>query len=404
MSPLFGRALVAVLAAVGLIAVGCSADEYVAPPPAQGSEVADPGTAGDTLAGLQEAVGDGDQAAAGALGADDGASDLLASVAANARALGLTDLTFRYVTETGRTAAEDAWDGLVAVTWRIAGFDEASARVEVPVSFTDGGTAISAIGDPTARLPLWLAGPLTVVRAPGALVMASGDGVDLSSYRQRARTAIEEARDVLGGQQGVVVEVPGDSTALHRALDVDAGEYSAIAAVTAPVDGSRVEDSPVHVFVNRAVYDGLDEVAAQVVMTHEAAHAVTGAVLVRGVPLWLVEGFADYVALRDVTLPPTRTAGQISDQVRTSGVPTALPSDAEFNPTGRHLGAVYEAAWQVAVVLAARSGEPALVAFYRAVLNGKKLGPALREGFGWTPADLTAAWQQQLAALAGVSE
>ncbi|WP_182380379.1 hypothetical protein [Nocardioides sp. WS12] len=401
------RALPAVLLVVALATVGCSPDEYVAPPPAQGSEVADPATAANTLASLQDAVVAGDAAAAGDLATDD-ARPLLESLAANAQAIDLTDVTFRYVTETGRTSGTDGWDGLVAVTWRIEGFDEASARAEIPLSFADGGRQIAAIGDQSGRLPVWLTGPVTVERVPGGLVLVSdstsGAPADRTSYARWVRKAVAEARAVVGGRTGLVVEVPRDAAALHRALGADPGSYGSIAAVTAPVDGSRVTGSPIHVFVNPAVYDDLDPVAAQVVMTHEAVHALTGAVLARNVPLWLVEGFADYVALRDVGLPLSKTAGQIRAQVRKNGVPKALPEDAEFNPAGTHLGAVYEAAWQVTVTLAERRGERALVDFYRAMLAGKKIAPTLRAAFDWSVADLTTAWQAQLAALAGVPE
>lgn len=398
------KSLPAVLVTVALATFGCAPDEYVAPSPVQGSEVADPAAASATVAALQEAVASGDRAAAGALAADEDARDLLEALAANAAALDLTDVTFRYVTETGRTSGPDAWEGVVAVTWRIQDFDVASARIEIPMAFTDRGRGISRIGGGTERVPLWLTGAVQVQRVPGAIVFASGDSADLPSYARRVRRAASEAREVVGGTIGLVVEVPADSAALHRALGADQGAYDAIAAVTAPVDGSRVEGSPVHVFVNPAVYDDLDPVAAQVVMTHEAVHALTGAVLARNVPLWLIEGFADYVALRDVDLPLAKTAGQIRAQVRKNGVPSALPADSEFDPAGMHLGAVYEAAWQVTLTLADRRGEDALVAFYRAAVEGTELAPALQSGFDWSTADLTAAWQAQLAALAGVSQ
>ena len=69
----------------------------------------------------------------------------------------------------------------------------------------------------------------------------------------------------------------------------------------------------------------------QVVISHEATHLATDAPLTSGVPLWLLEGFADYVALHDVDLPITTTAGQIIQQVRTDGAPDHLPGPAEFD-------------------------------------------------------------------------
>ncbi len=396
------RVLAAALVVAALVVGGCSEDRYVAPPPTARTEVADSGVAGATVTALQAALGD--PSAAAALGADDTAGDLLADLARNVAALRLSDVTLRYVTETGRTSGDDAWEGLVAVTWRVAGFDRRSSRAEVPVSFTDGGRRIARVGGDSGRLPLWLSGPVVVRRSAEALVVIAGEGADADRYAQRAQRAVTAARDLLGGRERLVVEVPADAEQLRRALDVERGTYDAIAAVTAPVDGTRVAGSPVHVFVNRAVYDALDPVAAQVVMTHEAVHAVTGAVLTQGAPLWLVEGFADYVALREVDLPQTRTAAQVIKQVRRDGLPKRLPVDTDFDPSASHLGTVYEAAWLVTVTLAERRGAETLVAFYDRVLGGTAVATALRSSFGWSEADLLAAWRSRLAVLAGVSE
>lgn len=404
MSPRAGlRAQPVVLLAVALLAVGCSKDQYVAPPPATTSEVADPAAAADTLAALQAAVSAGDTSAAADLGTDTPARDLLTAVVGNAEALGLSDVTLRYVTETGRTSGADGWDGQVALTWRVDGHDVASARTELPVSFADHGASIAAIGGTGARLPLWLSGPLAVERDGDVLVAAAGDAAQARRYLEAARRAVAQVRAVVPGPGGLVVEVPADAEGLQRTLDTEPGQYAAIAAVTASVDGSQAAGSPVHVFLNRAVYDDLDPAAAQVVMTHEAVHALTHAVGARQAPLWLVEGFADYVALRDVDLPLTRTAGQVAAQVRKDGVPEALPLDGEFDPSTSHLGAVYEAAWLVCVTLAEHGGERALVDLYEQVRDGGDLATALREHVGWSEADLTAAWRDRLAALPGVA-
>ena len=85
-----------------------------------------------------------------------------------------------------------------------------------------------------------------------------------------------------------------------------------------------------HVFVNPDVFGRLRTAGAQVVMSHEAVHVATDAAR-STVPLWLLEGFADYVALRDVDLPISTTAGQIIRQVRRDGVPEALPGPVEFD-------------------------------------------------------------------------
>ncbi|WP_145724378.1 hypothetical protein [Nocardioides sp. J9] len=234
--------------------------------------------------------------------------------------------------------------------------------------------------------------------------MAAGEPEVADRYAERAARAVAATRPLLGRGDGLVVEVPEDGEQLHRVLGADRGAYDSIAAVTAPVDGTTAPRSPVHVFVNRAVLDGLDRVAAQVVMTHEAVHAVTGAVGARNAPLWLVEGFADHVALRDVDLPESRTAAQVIRQVKRDGLPDRLPADSDFSPGAGHLGTLYEGAWQVAETLADRGGDDALATLYREVLDGAGTADALRRGFGWSEDDLLAAWRSRLAALAGVPE
>lgn len=404
MSPRAGLCSFTTLLAVALGAGACSKDEYVAPPPATStSDVADPAAAAETLAALQDAIDGGDPSTAAGLGADASSRDLLSAIVANAEALGLGDVTLRYVTETGRTRGSDAWDAQVALTWRIDGHDPASARTELPVSFAAHGATIAAIGGPGARLPLWLSGPLDVERAGDVVVAVAGEASRAEDYLAAARRAVRQARAVVPGGKGLVVEVPADPESLQRTLDTAPGQYAAIAAVTAPVDGSRAAGSPVHVFLNRSVYDDLDPVAAQVVMTHEAVHALTEATSARQAPLWLVEGFADYVALRDVDLPLTRTAGQIATEVRKDGVPPTLPLDSEFDPSASHLGGVYEAAWLVCVTLAEHAGEQALVDLYAKVRDGADLATALREHAGWTEPELIAAWQDRLRSLPGVA-
>jgi hypothetical protein len=199
---------------------------------------------------------------------------------------------------------------------------------------------------------------------------------------------------------GLVVEVPPSEEGLDTVLAADPGTYQGIAAVTASVDGTVTPDAQVHVFVNPTVYDGLDPVGGQVVLSHEATHAATGAPLTTGVPMWLLEGFADFVALHDVELPVTTTAAQIIAQVERDGVPDGLPGQTEFDATDSHLGAAYESAWLACVVLAQSGGDDALVRLYEDVSAGRDPEARMRALFGFGEAGLTERWQQRLRDLA----
>ncbi|GAB3196846.1 hypothetical protein GCM10027062_07020 [Nocardioides hungaricus] len=388
------------LVAAGLVAWSLVDDDpYVAPAPtAPTSTEIPPALAAAALQDLEDAVGAGDQDAARALAptGDRAAADRLAGIVANAEAAGVADFTLRFVDAEGGSGAADA-------TWRFAGFDRAPAYAEVSVGLADEGdrVAITGFGGGDRVSPLWLSGPLEVRRTADALVLVDGTAEEADAYASRAAAAVPVVRAVLPGwRRGLVVEVPASVRALDRALDSDAGTYDQIAAVTTTADGQLGPDAPVHVFVNPDVYGGLKDTGAQVVMGHEATHVATGA-FTSEVPLWLLEGFADYVALRDVDLPVARSASQIIAEVRRDGPPEALPRGPEFGTRTADLGATYESAWLAARLLAEVGGQDGLVRLYRAVDGGAPLGRALESTLGLSMAAFTARWRGLLQDLAG---
>jgi hypothetical protein len=152
------------------------------------------------------------------------------------------------------------------------------------------------------------------------------------------------------------------------------------------------------VFVNPDVFDPLGVHGAQVVVTHETTHVATDAAT-SPAPTWLVEGFADYVALSSQRLPLTTTASRIGALVRRSGAPEHLPGAQQFAVGAPHLEARYESAWLACRLLARVGGQQALVAFYRDVDAGRPVAVALRAQFGFGPAGLTRRWRSVLSHL-----
>ena len=83
---------------------------------------------------------------------DDAAAAELATLRANIRTLGITDLALRYVDENGGSPTPDqqrafgdrAWVGDVQLTWRIRGYDVGAGRLEVGLTFleTDRGGGV----------------------------------------------------------------------------------------------------------------------------------------------------------------------------------------------------------------------------------------------------------------------
>ncbi len=401
-----GLSLSVVLVAGLLIWQALDDGPYVAsrPGPSATAARAQPSLATQTLNRLASAVTDGDESAARALApaGDSTSAAFLAALVENARALRVTDFGVRYLDEQGPLGADGTWQAAVAVTWQFAGFDQVPAQAEVGFGFAleDGRVALVSIGGGDLRAPVWLSGPVEVRRTPTTLVLVAGAARDADRYARRAAAAITVTTRVLRSwSPALVVEVPESAAALDRALDAGPGEYAQIAAVTTTVDGSLATEAPVHVFVNPDVFARLQPAGAQVVMSHEAVHVATDAAT-SATPLWLLEGFADYVALRDVDLPLSTTAGQIIKQVRREGAPSNLPGGAEFDTSTSHLGAAYEAAWLACRVLADAGGERALVRFYARVDDGMPVARALRTGFGLTERGFTRAWRERLSDLA----
>jgi hypothetical protein len=266
---------------------------------------------------------------------------------------------------------------------------------ELKVGFDADGAITGFSAAQGTRLPLWLSGPVEVRRTDSTLVVVQASADVADRYAELAATAVDEVRKVISWDDPrLVLEVP--AAGLESALGAQPGAYSAVAAVTATVDGSTKAGTPLHVWVNQGVIGDLDAPGAQVVITHEATHAATDAPTGTNRPMWLVEGFADYVALRDTTLPLSKTAGQILAQVREDGAPDHLPGKAEFNTRSEHFGAEYEAAWLACEVLAEAGGEQALVDLYEETGRGIALEKALQSGFGFGEDELTARWRAHL--------
>ena len=331
----------------------------------------------------------------------------------NVQDLGITDLSMRFVDEEvgavsaadRRTFGREAWVGNVALSWRIDRYDQGRSTMEVPLLFVDtprgaafGSTAGSGSGSGGAA-PLWLLAGLAVERSRRALV-AVADTRHLDRYTALAHGAVQDVRAVLPRwRERLVVEVPATGAQLERVLDAPPNTYDSIAAVTATIDGSRASSAPVHIVVNPGVFAGLGRRGAQIVMSHEATHVAVDAAT-STMPLWLLEGFADYVALARTELPVSVAAGQILAQVRREGPPRALPGRGDFDPANKLLGTSYEAAWLACRLLAEEYGERRLVSFYDAVDDGASMASAFAE-LGTTQADFTARWREYLRELAG---
>lgn len=368
---------------------------------------ASPAAAAAALTAFVNALDSRDPVALASLAPMDegGVAERLSGIGSNADLLDLRALSARYVDQVGTVAPDGTWTGIVEFTWQLGGMDPAPSTAEVAVAFApdDEGLGISAFGSGdhgSARVPLWLRGQLSVARADGVLVMVDGTRGEATSVAQRVTRGIEVVTRVLPGWRSpVVVEVPATASDLDETLGAAPGTYAAIAAVTTTAGSATSEGAPVHVFLNPDVTAGLRRAGAQVVMSHELVHVATDAARTP-METWLLEGFADYVALRDTNLPDRTTLGRAIELARRDGVPDALPSAGDFDTRARDLQARYEQAWLACRIVAERLGEQGLVMVYEAAAAGVPVSRAL--GRADLPvSELTQAWKRRLQQIAG---
>ena len=398
------------LCLVLLVLAGCGGTEIKPPKPPVDNTDSRAAAAATLLQELRHDLLDRDRRGALALAAPDRQSRAaVAAIYANARSLKLTDIGFRYVSEeegdldqqVTQTYGDRAWAADVTASWRIPGYDPGATHLGTRFTFvaTDHGVRLASAGGGGDRGALWLDGPLHIARSTDTMVLVAAGSSD--RYERMARQAVVDVRKVLRAWRGkLVIEVPGSESQLESVLGATAGEYSAIAAVTTSVDGTLAPGAPVHVFVNPKVFGGLGPRGSQVVLSHEATHVATGATFT-SMPTWLLEGFADFVALAHSDVPVRTAASQILLRVRDKGAPNHLPTPAELDPSAKSLGATYEEAWTVCRYLGKTYGERKMVAFYDAVDHGASTGQAFRRVLGTSQSAFVRGWRANLVSLAG---
>jgi hypothetical protein len=335
-------------------------------------------------------------------------------VASDVRALGIVDLRALVVPGSLRPAASAAgtsggratWSVDASVTWRPAALRgrPATSRLTYTLLRSDAGVRVADIAaSPGEPAPLWLADHLHVRARRGAFAVAPtpGDAHRLLHGLLRARRGVERFVRAGERQPTLAAVLPSDAAEFADVLGVPAGRYRGIAAATATLDGSDDPRAPVAVVLNPSVWPGLSRLGARVVLTHEATHALTGSVT-SSAPLWLTEGFADYIAFGSAHVPAGRAVAAAVRRLRPAGIPRRLPADGAFGPARPDLESTYELARLAVRVIARRHGAARLDRFYSdAVADPQHLAAAWRSDLGASQAGLTRQWRRVLVRLAG---
>ena len=308
----------------------------------------------------------------------------------------------------GATAVAEA-----EVRYRIADYDAApvTALRTLELAERDGRWYVTAdrAGAGTPQ-QLWQQGDVDVVRGSRSIVLGVGqDEERLRELAAAADKAVPAVSDAWPSKWPgrVVVVVPDSMEGMGRLLGAPGAGYRGIAAVTTG-ETSREAAAPAdRVVVNPEAYGLLGDFGQGVVLTHEATHVATRAHTSAATPMWLSEGFADWVAYRGTGRTAAEAAPEMQEAVRAGDVPAGLPGDRDFTFGGDPgtVARAYEGGKLACEVIAERWGEEKLTAFYRTVGEGRHrdgaVERALSEELGITSAGFTAMWRDHLTAVLG---
>ena len=305
---------------------------------------------------------------------------------------------------TGDTATADA-----ELRYRVAGYDRAPVTAGRTLRLSRGADGKWSVDtDRPAKKSaqqLWDQGAVHLVRGRYSLVLGVGQsGRTMRDFADLADRAVPAVSDAWGTRwsRRVVVLVPRSLEGMAGLLGSPASSYRGIAAVTTGETGARDRASADRIIVNPDAFALLGGLGEQVVVTHETTHVATRARTTAATPLWLSEGYADWVGYRATGRTPAEAAPELSRAVAADRVPTTLPDDGDFGFTGdaSRLARSYESGWTACLLIAERWGESRLGDFYRAVGEHQERSGAVEDAMqkvlGTTPEAFTEQWREYL--------
>lgn len=324
---------------------------------------------------------------------------------------------WRYSVETGdqagRTERGGAWTVLVTLHYTLRGVDPVPTERPLVLTFTArSGRWLIAADDRTAgdgsttwRGP-WEHGRMLARQGAYSLVLAHpANAGRLAGFAAAVDAVVPRVRQVVGGRlpTRVAVIVPDD----QKEMSALVGEHLVLGTIAAvavadSVDTARDRALGQRIVVNPANIDRLGALGRRVVLEHEVTHIATRGITGATMPIWLVEGLADWVGYSGSGLPAGQVADQLRAALRAGGWPGKLPVPADFRGDSPRLALAYEEAWSACRLIADRAGPAALIRLYRAV--GTAADPAaaldkqLRATLGESTAQFTVAWRASVRA------
>lgn len=262
----------------------------------------------------------------------------------------------------------------VVVTTQIEGFDTNPVSRATGFAFVTRGGRTLIASDRTIHDHLfpgyqpdpWDVEPVTVVRTPNAIGVFDGGAV---AEQKVVMTALAQA------MTGVAKDVPyawtknvvlyamtgsGFPTALTA---MSGGDLAHLGAMTYPLDPTVPGTDSRVLLLDDALSSG--SVGLSRTIRHEVTHVALGAEST-GVPLWLIEGIAEYEGAKSVP-PAQRRISEVAIQRARQRI-TAMPASATFHNADQDWH--YAVSWMACQYIVQTGGEPLLWAVLDAMNNG----------------------------------
>ncbi len=300
----------------------------------------------------------------------------------------------------------------VLAGYRLRGFDRTDSEVEQQLTCVqrDGRWYVAADTDGPTQPQPWDLGPVHVVVDGDVLALGTAPPAVVADYARAGAASVRRVTSVWGPAwpRRAVVVVPRDQAEMARLLlRTDQDGLDQVAAVTTgerPEGGGPAGSD--RVVVNPAAFARLTAAGRRVVLTHELTHVAVRSSTRAPVPVWLSEGFAEYVGYRGVDIGRGAVAARLLELTRQGRGFPSLPTAADFDPARATIAPAYSASWLACTLVVDRYGQDALVRLYRAAADSDGSDPdtvlagALESVLGAPAPAFTAAWVQYVGRLA----
>jgi len=311
----------------------------------------------------------------------------------------------------------NAWATTVTGTYSLAGFDRAPQSFEVTYTLVHrlGGWRIADDTDGASPFQMWDLPGLRVIKGNSDIVIGNAPEARMRDYSTIADSAVRRVSGVWGTDWNshVVIVTPSTNEEFAKLLlrSADKG-LDQVAAITQGVIESGKRAQGDRVVINPRAFTALQSLGRQVVITHELTHVAARSSTTSPVPIWLTEGMADYVGYSGLGLPRERVASELLALVRAGKGPTALPREADFDPSKTRIAPSYSGSWLAVCRLVDLYGQAKVVAFYRVVASASPAGGAAQHdleatatlafphSFGVSEAQFVDGWKRYLRTLA----